>query len=87
MRSKNLTARDLEHMGRVKSLPCSVCDAPAPTEAHHVRQGLHYTTVALCAECHRGTHGWHGDKVSWRVRKMDELDALDITQQRLERYA
>ena len=27
--------------------------------------------------------GWHGTKVLWRIRKWDELDALDVTIQRL----
>lgn len=73
-----------EHVGRVKDLPCSVCDALAPSEAHHIRQGLHYTCVALCIDCHRGPIlGWHGQKAAWRVRKMDELDALAVTVERL----
>ena len=27
--------------------------------------------------------GWHGNKRAWAIRKMDELDALNITIQRL----
>lgn len=27
--------------------------------------------------------GWHGEKVAWRLRKMDELDALNVTIERL----
>lgn len=78
------TTTEREHVGRVKELPCSVCDAPAPSEAHHIRQGLHYTCVALCVDCHRGpVLGWHGQKRAWRVRKMDELDALAVTVERL----
>ena len=78
------TAREREHVGNVKALPCSVCDAPAPSEAHHIRQGLHYTCVALCIDCHRGSIlGWHGQKAAWRVRKMDELDALAVTVERM----
>ena len=33
-----LNAREREHLARVKALPCSVCDAPGPSEAHHVKQ-------------------------------------------------
>ena len=87
MRSKNskpLTATEREYMGNVKSLPCSVCDAPAPSAAHHINQGQHFTAVALCYDCHQGHNGWHGNKSLWRIRKMDELDALNITIKRLQ---
>ena len=79
-----LNPRKRAHLARVKDLPCSVCDTPGPSEAHHVRQGLQHTAVALCPDCHRGpVLGWHGQKRAWAVRKMDELDALDVTLQRL----
>ena len=81
--NNRLTAREREHLGRVKALPCSVCDAPAPSEAHHIKQGHQFTAVALCPDCHRGHNGLHGTKAFWRIRKMDELDALNITIQRL----
>ena len=82
MRTKNaarITPAESAHMARVKAMPCSVCDHPAPSEAHHIKQGQHFTTVALCADCHRGYNGWHGNKAYWRVRKLDELGALNIT--------
>lgn len=88
MRSENSRAHtraESEHLAAVKSLPCSICDQSAPSEAHHIRQGQHRTTVALCDDCHRGSeNGWHGRKTMWRIRKMDELDALEVTLQRLE---
>lgn len=65
-------------MGRVKELPCSLCEGTGGY-AHHINQGQHFTTVALCWECHQGQHGWHGDKTLWRIRKFDELDALNET--------
>ena len=87
MRTKNakpLTAAERAHLERVKSQPCSVCDAPAPSEAHHIRQGQHFTCVALCTQCHRGgVLGWHGERAIWRVKKLDELDALAVTIERL----
>ena len=79
MRSRNLTAAEREHLGRVKALPCSLCGAPGPSAAHHIKQNRQYTCVALCYECHQGDAGWHGTKALWRVAKMDELDALDVT--------
>lgn len=81
--NNRLTAKERAHLGRVKEQPCSVCDAPGPSEAHHIEQGLQYTAVALCPECHRGHNGWHGTKAFWKIRKMDELKALNITIQRL----
>jgi hypothetical protein len=87
LRSKNsraLTAKERAHLHRVKELPCSVCGFPGPSDAHHIKQGSHYLTVALCKECHQdGNMGWHGARVSWKVRKVDEMDALNITLERL----
>ena len=79
MNSRNLTARDRAHLARVKEQPCAVCEASGPSEAHHIRQGEHFTAVSLCVECHRGPLGWHGTKALWRIKKMDELDALNAT--------
>lgn len=87
MRSKNskaFTADESAHLARVKMLPCVVCNAPAPVEAHHIVQGLHFITCAVCADCHRGSHnGLHGGKAMWRIHKMDELGALNETLRRL----
>ena len=82
--NNQLSSVERRHLERVKSLPCSVCDDPAPSEAHHIKQGLQYTCVALCADCHRGAVlGWHGQKGMWRVKKMEELEALNQTLKRL----
>ena len=83
MRSKNKpapTAAEKRHIERVKALPCSVCGASGPSEAHEPEQGLWFVSIALCADCHRGSvNGWHGQKVMWRIHKMGELDALAVT--------
>ena len=80
-----LTPKDRAYLGRVKACPCSVCGAPGPSEAHHIRQGVQRLAVALCADCHRGSlMGWHGQRRAWAIRKMDELDALAVTLQNLE---
>lgn len=81
--NNSLTPSEREHLARVKALPCSLCDAPPLSEAHHVKQGQQYTAIALCPDCHRGGAGWHGTKALWRVRKMDELAALNVTLGRL----
>lgn len=79
-----LNNAEREHLARVKQLPCSVCDQPGPSEAHHINQGQQYTCVALCQDCHTGSHnGWHGRRAMWRIKKMDELTALNTTIKRL----
>ena len=82
--NNKLTARQRAHVGQVKELPCSVCDAPPPSDAHHIKQHRQYTCVALCKDCHQGSvMGWHGQRRMWAIKKMDELDALNITIERL----
>ncbi len=87
MRTKNARAirsAEAAHMARVKALPCSVCDEPGPSDAHHIKQGSHFTVVALCKSCHQGPlMGLHGQRRAWAIRKMDELDALAVTVERL----
>lgn len=79
-----LNDRERAHLALVKELPCSVCDQPGPSEAHHVKQGQQYTAVALCESCHRGAlMGWHGQRRMWAIKKMDELAALNVTVRRL----
>ena len=82
--NNKLTPRERQHIARVKALPCSVCDAPGPSDAHHIKQGLQYTVVALCKDCHQGSIlGWHGQKKMWAIKKMQEIDALNRTIERL----
>jgi len=80
MHSKHISAAAREHMGKVKSVACSLCGAPPPSQAHHIKQGLHFATVSLCQPCH---DNWHGTKTLWRIAKKDELMALDTTLQRV----
>ena len=81
--NNRLSRRQREHICKVKEMPCSLCDMPGPSAAHHIEQSLHYCVVALCWECHQGTRGWHGDKTLWRLRKATELTALNVTIERL----
>lgn len=73
---KSKTKAEQEHLGRVASLPCSVCSAPPPSQCHHIKQQRHFTVIALCADCHAN---WHGPKNLWKLRKMEEIDALNET--------
>lgn len=78
--AKAITAAEHEHIGRVKALPCGVCAAPGPSDAHHIEQGQHFTVLPLCKDCHQGSfNGWHGQKRAWTLRKLDELRVLNNT--------
>lgn len=85
--NNKLNNKERLHLALVKSLPCSVCDKSGPSDAHHVKQGLQYTCIALCPDCHTNPIlGWHGQKRMWNINKIDEIDALNITIKRLLEY-
>lgn len=76
----NLNKIERQWVHLVKEQPCSVCGQAGPSDAHHIKQGNHFTTVALCKSCHQGSMmGWHGQKRAWAIAKMDENDALNVT--------
>ena len=82
--NQTYTRAERAHLARVKAQPCSVCDEPGPSEAHHIHQSHPWTCIALCVECHRGPQGWHGTRARWKLRKvMDEETALNTTLERL----
>jgi hypothetical protein len=86
MQSKNkraMTADERRHAEVLAQMPCALCEASGPSEVHEIKQGQFFTSIPLCPECHRGGNGWHGTKALWRIRKMDELDALAMTIKRL----
>jgi hypothetical protein len=86
-----------DYMGRVKSLPCTLCSLlgqpqSGVTEAHHIRTGhgmgdraSDFLTVALCVDCHRGTHGFHGTKALMRIAKLSEMDLLAETVRQMDK--
>lgn len=81
MWSKNkapMTDAERAHVDRIKSIPCIVCDAPPPSDAHELEQGLWWTSLPLCRDCHQGSHnGIHGQRRMWLVQKLTELKALN----------
>jgi hypothetical protein len=87
MQSKNkptMTAAERRHVALLKEMDCVVCGASGPSECHEINQGQWFTSMPLCADCHRGgLLGIHGQKRAWLVRKMDELKALNVTIERL----
>ena len=87
MQSKNKprpTKAQCAHIMRIKEMGCALCEASGPSEAHEIKQGQWFTSIPLCPDCHRGAHnGLHGQRRMWDVMKMDEIDALAVTVQRL----
>lgn len=73
------TAKERAHLARIKEMACSVCGTPGPSEAHHVKQASAYHCIPLCVDCHRGRNGIHGERHMWKLKKMDEVDALAAT--------
>lgn len=82
--NNQLSKAEKAHIARVKGLPCGVCDAAGPSEAHHVEQHRQFTVIPLCADCHRGSfNGLHGQKRIWNVLKLTELSVLNDTIRKL----
>lgn len=80
-----MTKAEKRHMAKVAELPCCLCGM-MPVELHHIREGQgmaqragNMLCIPLCASCHRGPKGIHGDKTMLRIRKVDELDLLNET--------
>ena len=75
-----MTADERRHVTRIKSMPCAVCDAPPPSDAHEIEQGQWFTSLPLCRSCHMDGHnGIHGEKRMWAVMRKTELSALNET--------
>jgi hypothetical protein len=82
--NNKLNAAEREHLQRIKEMPCGVCDATGPSDAHHIRQGLQYTCIPLCKDCHQGSfNGIHGQARIWSVYKKDVMTVLNDTIKKL----
>lgn len=81
------TRAELAHFACIKEMPCSLCGAPAPSDAHHILEGRTpgrksptYTAIPLCKNCHQGSiDGIHGQQAMWRVMRKTELQCLSET--------
>jgi hypothetical protein len=79
MNSK-LSPKERAYLLQIKNLPCGVCGAPGPSDAHHIEQGLHYLCIPLCKDCHQGSHnGIHGRRSIWNALKKNEQTVLNET--------
>lgn len=83
MQSRNkpsMTKAEREHVTRIKEMSCGVCGAHGPSEAHELKQGQWFTSIPLCADCHRGSfNGIHGQARIWAAMKLDEQEVLNET--------
>ncbi len=90
------TKAEKAYMGRVAELNCVLCELlhrpGTPAEVHHIREGQggaqraqDYLTIPLCPSCHRGSRGIHGDHRLLQQAKVDEMDLLSITIEKLNR--
>jgi hypothetical protein len=80
MNNKNLKADEKRHLAFIKEMPCGVCGAAGPSDAHHIKQGLQYLCIPLCKDCHQGSfNGIHGQARIWSVYKKDEMTVLNDT--------
>lgn len=65
-----------KHIERVKQLPCVICLAPPPSDAHHVihdrfsfRKASDMDVIPLCKVCHQdGPEAIHNGKATWREK-------------------
>ncbi len=65
-----------EHLARVKALPCVICGAPPPSDAHHcihdrfgTLKASDYETIPLCKAHHQwGAEAIHAGKATWREK-------------------
>lgn len=85
---------EARHLSRVAELGCMLCrvlgHGETPAQVHHIRAGQgmaqraqHYLTVPLCQAHHTGSTGVHGDKSALKNAKVDELDLLAMTLEKL----
>lgn len=69
-------ARDPDRLAKVKQLPCVICKAPPPSDAHHCihdrysqRKAPDSETIPLCKPHHQdGPEAIHSDKRAWREK-------------------
>jgi len=80
-------AEHRRHVEAVKSLPCAVCGAPPPSDAHHcicdrygTKKPCDCHTIPLCKTHHQhGPLAIHNGKESWVERYGKDYDYLEET--------
>tara|TARA_A100001391_G_C5029344_1_gene267936 strand:+ start:550 stop:867 length:318 start_codon:yes stop_codon:yes gene_type:complete len=87
---KVATKAEREHMSKVASLGCLVCQRPA--NVHHIRpiglgignRSSHYETIPLCHDHHQGQFSIHNCKKQFEDKYGTERELLNITLMELE---
>jgi len=76
----------LDHMRLVKAMACIICDAPGPSDAHHVfcgrygsRKASDFEVIPLCKWCHQnGPESIHRNKAAWVAKNGPDTDYLPL---------
>lgn len=83
-------SKEQHHMKLIKELPCCLCGASAPSDAHHIllgripgRKAHDFCTIPLCKSCHQSEIGIHGDQSMLKIMKENELNLLGETIKKL----
>ena len=87
---KVATKAEREHMSKVASLGCLVCQRPA--NVHHIRpiglgignRSSHYETIPLCHDHHQGQFSIHNSKQEFEDKYGTEQELLNKTLMELE---
>ena len=77
----------MEYIGLVKQLPCAVCGAAGPSDAHHVFHGRYGTrrasdfdVIPLCKRHHQdGPEAIHNIKETWAARHGPDYSYIEQT--------
>jgi hypothetical protein len=92
---KNRTRQQVEYHERLAEGLCVLCellgrDQASRTTIHHIREGQgmsqrasHWLVIPVCEECHQGQNGIHGDRQLLRLAKVEEVDLLAETIERV----
>ena len=88
---KVATKAEREHMSKVASLGCLICQRPA--NVHHIRpiglgignRSSHYETIPLCHDHHQGQFSIHNSKQEFEAMYGTEKQLLQKTLQELIR--
>lgn len=65
---KPTTPRDEQYLSWIRSLPCTLCSHPGPSDPHHTatggmgKTGSDYSAIPFCRVCHSDVHDKYGKK-------------------------
>jgi len=83
-----MLSHEKEYIFKVKNLPCGVCGASGPSDAHHItesgRRISHYATIPLCKVCHQDNEdGIHGRRRMWKLKSKTEIKVFAETVEKI----